>query len=83
MQEDDALLGQGKSAASLVSERMRGRLSAFLAPFLTELDEYLDRRLVRTLLLTVEAVLSFRNRASGLLLSELGGYLLSAEHSVR
>jgi hypothetical protein len=36
---------------------------------------------VRTLWQTVEAMIRFRNRAHGLLLSELGGYLLSPEHA--
>ncbi|HEX7022172.1 MAG TPA: hypothetical protein VF171_04895 [Trueperaceae bacterium] len=40
------------------------------------LDERLDKRLVVTLLSAVEVILQFRHQACGLLLSELGGYLL-------
>ena len=39
----------------------------------------IDRRLVKTLLDLVLVILMHRNRNSGLLLSELGGYLLGAE----
>lgn len=55
-------------------------LATFLYPLLLELDRRLDKRLVRTFLLTVETIITFRDRVHGLLLSELGGYLLSAEH---
>lgn len=41
------------------------------------LDTSLDKRLVRTFLQTVQAILQFRHRTHGLLLSELGAYLLS------
>ena len=81
MQEDDTLLEQGMSAAPAVSAGLRERLTTFLTPILQDLDSYIDRRLVRTLRDTVEAVLVFRNRAMGLLLSELGGYLLSFDHA--
>ncbi len=50
-------------------------LMIFLAPLLYELDALLDKRLVRTLVQSVEAILTFRDRINGLLLSELGGYL--------
>ena len=53
------------------------RLHRFLAPLLSALDRSLDARLVRTLLASVIAILSLRHRQHGLLLSELGGYLLS------
>jgi hypothetical protein len=50
-------------------------LLIFLAPLLTELNAQLDKRLVRTFVQCVEAILAFRDRINGLLLSELGGYL--------
>src|SRR4029079_17643977 len=56
-------------------------LHAFVAPLVRELDFWLDRRLVRTLVRAVEVILAFRNSTHGLLLSELGGYLLSPEHA--
>ncbi len=59
-----------------VADDLREGLYQFLLPLLALLDACLDVRLVRTFLATVEAILSFRNRAHGLLLSELGAYLL-------
>jgi hypothetical protein len=50
----------------------------FVAPLLSTLDAQIDARLVRTFLRVLEVLLVFRNRAHGLLLSELGAYLLSA-----
>jgi hypothetical protein len=44
---------------------------------LVQLDEVLDKRLVRTLVQTVIAIVSFRHEGRGLLLSELGGYILT------
>jgi hypothetical protein len=60
-----------------VADDLREGLYQFLLPLLALLDACLDVRLVRTFLATVETVLSFRNRAHGLLLSERGGYLLA------
>ena len=60
-----------------VAEDLREGLYQFLLPLLLLLDAHLDVRLVRTLLATVEAMIRFRNRAHGLLLSELGAFLLS------
>jgi hypothetical protein len=59
----------------------RERLQQFLAPLLQELDKQLDRRLVRTFADTIEALVRFRDRARGLLLSELGAQLLSPAHA--
>ena len=50
-------------------------LMQFLAPLVFELDRHLDKRLVRTLVQSIEAILAIRSRVNGLLLSELGGYL--------
>lgn len=69
------------STPSDFSDDVRERLYQFLLPLLTLLDRQIDVRLVRTLWQTVEAMIRFRNRAHGLLLSELGGYLLSPEHA--
>jgi hypothetical protein len=59
------------------SEAFEERLARFLAPVLMQLDQELDKRLVRTLWQTVEAIITLRDRANGLLLSELGGAILS------
>ena len=44
-------------------------------PLLLELDQGLDKRLIRTFVQAIEAILTFRDRINGLLLSELGSYL--------
>jgi hypothetical protein len=66
---------------NVLSEEVRERLYQFLLPLLTLLDRLIDVRLVRTFWQAVEAMICFRNRAHGLLLSELGGYLLSPAHA--
>jgi hypothetical protein len=68
-------------SADTLAISVRQRFSDFVAPLVRELDFWLDRRLVRTLVGAVESILVFRNRAHGLLLSELGGYLLSPERA--
>jgi hypothetical protein len=60
---------------------LQERLQHFLGPLLLELDEQIDRRLVRTFAATVQAIVQLRNCASGLLLTELGSLLLSPEHA--
>lgn len=70
-----------KPAPGVISDQLRERLALFLAPLLAELDHRIDQRLVRTCLRAVEAILSFRHRNHGLLLSELGAYLLSPAHA--
>lgn len=47
----------------------------FLEPLVRELDVTVDKRPLRTLVQTVEAIVSFRDRNHGLLLSELGDYM--------
>jgi hypothetical protein len=54
-------------------------LARFLFPLLVELETLLDKRLVRTFLATIQVIITFRDRANGLLLSELGGYLETAD----
>src|SRR5215210_5676405 len=56
------------------------QLVKLLRPILASLNQQLDRRLVSTFLGLVMAVIRHRHRNNGLLLSELGGYLLGAEH---
>jgi hypothetical protein len=53
----------------------------FLRPFLVELNQLLDRRLVNTCLQLVLVILIHRHRNQGLLLSELGELLLSPERA--
>lgn len=56
------------------------QLVKLLWPILVSLKGKLDRRLVSTFLGLVMAIIIHRHRNHGLLLSELGGYLLGAEH---
>ena len=61
------------------SSEVERQLVKLLWPVLASLNEKLDRRLVSTFLGLVMAILLHRHRNHGLLLSELGGYLLGAE----
>lgn len=53
----------------------------FLAPLLCELDKHLDKRLVRTFFDLFVSILRFRNRPFGLILSELGAFVLNARQA--
>jgi hypothetical protein len=64
-----------------MAQGLSAQLAHFLFPLLVELDRRLDKRLVRTFLQIVAVMLTFRDRVNGLLLSELGGYLLSPDHA--
>src|SRR5205085_10210845 len=55
------------------------QLAVFLFPLFVRLDQLLDIRLVRTFVETIQVILAYRDRIGGLLLSELGGYLLSPD----
>lgn len=59
------------------AQLLHNQLAQFVNTLLVELDERLDKRLVRTFLLTLQAIISFRHSQYGLLLSELGGFILS------
>jgi hypothetical protein len=63
--------------AEMMATQLTQQLENFLDPLLTRLDAYLDARLVRTFLLSLAAILTFRNLKQGLCLSELGSYILS------
>jgi hypothetical protein len=65
------------SIAAPMSQQLAEQLEVFVTPLLTWLDEQIDKRLVRTFLATLGAIVSFRHGGYGLLLSELGGYILS------
>ena len=80
MQDYDTAPDTGLQAIPL-AVHLRQRLVSFLTPLLDTLDAQMDARLVRTLQGTVEAILMFRHRAYGLLLSELGGFLLDPAHA--
>ena len=50
-------------------------LLSFSGPLPLELDQWLDKRLIRTLVQVIEAMLTFRDRVNGLVFTELGSYL--------
>jgi hypothetical protein len=56
---------------------LRSHLIQFVRPVAERLAAKLDIRLVQTALDLVQVILTHRHRALGLLLTELGGYLLS------
>src|SRR5438128_10707759 len=58
--------------ATEVAQGLGEQLAQFLYPLLVLLDKTLDKRLVRTFLQMVQVIITFRDRANGLLLSELG-----------
>lgn len=59
-------------ASPEVAQQLAQQLAAFLHPWLVRRDAAIDKRLVGTFLQTVQAILQFRHRAQGLLLSEPG-----------
>lgn len=61
------------------TEELEHHLVEYLKPVLRGLNEKIDRRLVKTFLGLVMAIMEHRHRNNGLLLSELGGNLLGAE----
>lgn len=66
---------QVKQEKQQVSQQVTRELEIFLAPLLLILDELLDKRLIRTCLQSLVAILRLRNLKQGLLLSELGSYM--------
>src|SRR5689334_18015589 len=81
MSRYSATSASAAQASQLAAKRLSQQLVTFLAPILRTLDQRLDRRLVSTFLATLIAIAQWRNRNHGLLLSELGAYLLSPEHA--
>ena len=71
----------GLQAAPVLAAALRQHLASFVAPLVQELDACCDARLVRTFVALLEIIIGFRHRACGLLLSELGGYLLGFAHA--
>lgn len=70
-----------KEESQQVSQRISELLAEYIRPLLETLDTQLDKRLVHTFYKTLQVLIQFRNRHNGLLLSELGGYILSPEHA--
>ena len=61
------------------SQHLVERLEKFLMPFLLILDKVLDKRLVRTFVQCLVAIIRMRNNPQALWLSELGSYLQGYE----
>jgi len=68
-----------KEKGTEVSAELSDQLKHFLQPLLVQLDAVMDKRLVRTFFALVQTIITHRHSTNGLLLSELGGYLLSPE----
>jgi hypothetical protein len=73
----DHIIAPTAQAAPVLAHTLRARLREFLRPVAERLATQLDIRLVQTALDLVQAILTHRHGALGLLLTELGGYLLS------
>jgi hypothetical protein len=71
-------IGQGSRHQSEVLADLCYR---FVRPLLRELAAKMDRRLVQTFLDLLLVIVMHRHRNQGLLLSELGGFLLGGEHA--
>lgn len=67
----------GKNQSSILEEL----LFKFLKPLLKELNQQVDRRLVGNFFGVVMAIIRHRHRNQGLVLSELGGYLMPAHQA--
>lgn len=81
MELTNITLEVGKEVGPQVAQELGQRLEEFLSPLLAQLDEQIDKRLVRTFFKTIQVVLEFRHRSVGLLLSELGAYLISPDQA--
>ena len=67
---------KGKIQAQGLSQEVAERLEAYVAPLVTSLNTVLDKRIGRTFVGLIKVIISFRGYRHGLLLSELGGYLM-------
>ena len=70
---------QPREEKQVKSQALEHRLYEFLKPLQRELNKGVDRRLVSTFFGLVIAIIQHRHRNQGLLLSELGAYLLGPE----
>lgn len=70
-----------QQGSELVSGQFGERLYQYSRSVLRLLAQQLDRRLVQTFLDLMTVILMHRHRNHGLVLSELGGYLLGMEHA--
>ncbi|MGH2515518.1 MAG: hypothetical protein ACRDHP_07665, partial [Ktedonobacterales bacterium] len=78
---DHAAEERGAQASPAMARELEAELTRFLAPLVAWLDTLLDKRLVHTLVASIVALVEWRNRAHGLLLSELGAYICAPAHA--
>src|SRR5687767_5285927 len=64
-----------------LAQQLRTRLIQFLRPFGQALALQLDIRLVQTAIDLVQVIITHRHRAMGLVLSELGAFLLGPQQA--
>lgn len=74
---EDTRGGYETQVKRLYASYLGEKCGAYLKPVLTRLNKQMDRRLVKTFLGLVIVLLMHRHRNQGMVLSELGGYLLS------
>jgi len=63
------------------SQDLSNQLESFISPLLQWLYAQIDKCLIRAFLLTLQAILMLRHTKYGLLLSELGAYILNADQA--
>lgn len=74
-------ISQDKELKDKGAQFLLRQSSQYLQPLEKALDRQADSRLVRTFFNLFVVILTFRNRAMGLLLSELGGYICGFGHA--
>lgn len=72
-------LSQTEQEKHRLAQQITRELEVFLAPLLLIVDELLAKRLLRTCMQSMVAIIRFRNHKQGLLLSELGSYMDSSD----
>lgn len=72
---------QSGSLSQSASHFLLRQLDVFTSSLRHELDQQIDKRLVRTFFDLLVVILMFRERRMGLLLSELGGYICGFERA--
>jgi hypothetical protein len=77
MDQEYCIFNCGPQVSPQVSRLLADTLQRFVQLLLFQLDQTLDKRLVSTFFGLLLTIIAFRDRVNGLLLSELGGYLLS------
>src|SRR5258708_5635362 len=68
-------LSKSEQEKRRLSQQVTRELETFLLPLLCILEKLLDKRLLRSFIMGLVAILRFRNQHQGLLLSELGSYM--------